>query len=268
MDVDYEECMSKKISIVMAYYNRLEQLRFTLSTIKRYSQNRDVEVVITDDASSAGQRAEMATKASGLNINLVTIQSNEKIWLNPCHVFNLGFKRASGDIIILQNPECFHCGDIIGHALENVNDEKYVVYSCKNSSGNEASSYRLMSSFVFDTAMQNLKQRKDHWYNHPSYNPTCYHFLSALTKKNLDKMGGFDERYANGYSFDDNEFLERVKRSPMNLTNVPPDFCFCVHQWHECTHPKDGNKDEGWKRNHRLFVNCTKIEQGWTVNDS
>ncbi|MHA1690358.1 MAG: glycosyltransferase family 2 protein [Candidatus Heimdallarchaeaceae archaeon] len=260
--------MNKKLSIVMAYYNRVEQLRFTLSTILKSPHSEDIEIIILDDASSVGQEAEGVIRMFDLDIKLIPFTSSEKTWKNPCHVFNIGFKQVTGEVIIIQNPECFHYGDVIGHVFSHVNNENYCVYSCKKVDNEMAKRLRSAREKTFNNLMNTLKESRGGWYNHPVYNPKCYHFLSAITKKNLDDLGGFDERYADGYSFDDDEFLERIKRSPLEIINVPPDVCFCVHQWHVCTHPQNGNKDEGWKRNHRLFTNVTCKETGWKANDS
>ncbi len=49
------------------------------------------------------------------------------------------------------------------------------------------------------------------WYNHSKYRPNAYHFCTAITKKNMNKLGGFDERFALGIAYDDDELIERVK---------------------------------------------------------
>ena len=49
--------MKHKISIVMTYYNRLRQLRCTLKSIYRFTD--DVEIIIVDDASDSDQRANL-----------------------------------------------------------------------------------------------------------------------------------------------------------------------------------------------------------------
>jgi hypothetical protein len=69
------------------------------------------------------------------------------------------------------------------------------------------------------------------WLNHPEINPKGCHFCCAITKANLDILGGFDQRFADGYCFDDDEFLFRVKKL-LKLEFMPPDEAFVIHQWH------------------------------------
>ena len=104
------------------------------------------------------------------------------------------------------------------------------------------------------------------WYNHPRYNPRKYHFVSAIARENPLEFGGFDEKYAGGYCFDDNEFVVRMERSPFELVMIPPTTCFGVHQWHPSTLPSKGNKDLKWKRNRNLFKQHTQNETGWRAN--
>lgn len=260
--------MSKLVSIVMAYYNRLPQLKVTLETISLSSRKKDIEVIIVDDASDEGQRADQVLNQFGLDIKYHYNKKEEKTWTNPCHSFNIGFKMASGKIVIIQNPECFHAGDIIAHAIKNVKDN-YLVYSCKRLQNEEWKKMLQIprSSPAFVKYTDRLKG-PGRWYNHPKYNPRKYHFVSAIARKNLIEAGGFDERYADGYCFDDDEFTVRMERSPYNLIMVPPDTCFGIHQWHISTLPIKGNKDLKWKKNMNLFKQHTCNETGWRANVS
>jgi hypothetical protein len=227
-----------------------------------------VEVIIIDDGSSVDQRADRILGQFNLRVDYTFCPRESRTWVNPCVPFNIGFKKAFGDVIIFQNPECFHVGDVIGYAARNLNNN-YFVFSCKNLTELD---YREMKKHVaspagFDQYIETLKYMNHGWYCHPKSNPTGYHFLAAIERRNLEAMGGFDERYAQGYSFDDDEFLARIKRSPFALNIIPPDQCFGVHQWHECTHPPGGCAHAGWKKNHNLFTEVTKPGTFWKAND-
>ena len=72
------------------------------------------------------------------------------------------------------------------------------------------------------------------WYQHRSW-VRNYHFLTAITRKNLDLLGGFDYAFAFGSCYDDDEFLFRIKhRLKLNIHNVfvEENRLLGAHQWH------------------------------------
>ena len=85
------------------------------------------------------------------------------------------------------------------------------------------------------------------WYNHSKHNPCALHFCTAITKKDLEKLGGFDERYAGGIGYDDLDFINRVRgRLKVKMIDSP----FAVHQAHT---PTD------YKGNYELFMRNQKL---------
>jgi GT2 family glycosyltransferase len=77
-----------------------------------------------------------------------------------------------------------------------------------------------------------------------------------MTKKNMDDLGGFDERYAEGHAFDDDELLFRIRLMGLNLeiVNEP----IAIHQWHYTNLVKDSSLMNKAYRNQHLFNNITK----------
>jgi hypothetical protein len=69
----------------------------------------------------------------------------------------------------------------------------------------------------------------DGWYCHPKHRPRPYHFVSAMHTSDLLDMNGFNEEFAQGNCFDDDDFALRAS----NILNVyyvtNP---IGVHQWH------------------------------------
>ena len=270
--------MSKKVSIVMAYYNRLEDLKVTLRTILETNHD-NIEVIIVDDGSVDSQRCEGLTGYSGLAIKVLRIDKKKKTWTNSCIPFNKGIKQATGDIVIIQNPECLHINDVISYAANNVNDRNYLSFSCysvnsaitsdihkvKKVDGRYADKIRdmvvpYMNSHV---SISNFLG----WYNHPIVRPCAYHFCSAITKKNIDEMGGFDERYSSGYSYDDNELLTRIKRKGLIVKIIPPESkVYTVHQFHTVIADSRICKSTALQKNRKLYHTVTLKEAGWKAN--
>lgn len=267
---------NKKISIVMAYYNRKTLLKFTLDTIKN-SKYTNFEIIIVDDVSSQEHKLDdLIPEYACFDIKLIKLDHKTKSYKNPCIPFNIGFKYATGDIIILQNPECCHIGDVLTYIATNLKEKQYYSMTCaamrdegcnqklhslmaesnSNSSGIEDNFYTLTLKYVLDlaTEMNNLSI----WYNHEKYRPYAYHFLAAIPRDVLIEINGFDDRYALGTCFDDLEFLTRIKLANIEVI-IPPiseNNPFCIHQWHPTR--IDAYAKLLWEINRCLFLDHMK----------
>jgi predicted glycosyltransferase involved in capsule biosynthesis len=118
-------------------------------------------------------------------------------------------------------------GDVLTYVSKNVNENNYISMAC----------YSVNKRITLKETIENFKILPQQsvsayigWYNHSKYRPVHYHFCAALTKRNLNILGGFDERYAMGIGYEDNEFIDRVKR--LNLEMVIADDVPVIHQWH------------------------------------
>ena len=252
---------NKSISIVMAYYNRKPQTLETLRGFEGiYAGKYDFEVIIVDDNSNEENRLDEYINNFSFPIKLIVISEEEKgDRVNPCVPYNKGFKAAKGEIIIIQNPECYHVGDIISHTLNNLTEQDYFSYSCYGINTKELndlifnSNTVIYDDFIKDTNRAlfyvklwtretetctgnnpNLKTCDIEWINHPNKHPVGYHFCSSIYKSKLDLIGGFDERFKDGYCFDDDELLLSIKYNlQSNIQIIHPDNGFVVHQFHE-----------------------------------
>ncbi len=230
------------ISIVTSYYNRKKLFEETLKTIKK-SEIKDIEVVAVDDGSDPGQRLE-DLKHQFPFLKIVRLEKENKWYINPCVPFNIGIKESKGDKIILQNPECLHVHDVLKCVEEELDDSKYISFSCYAVSPELNKKVPLQSQY--GTLADDIKifPQKAYiggdnpgWYNHSVYRPTYYHFCAALTRNNMAKLNGFDERLAMGIGYDDDEIVARIRMLGLNL--VINDNISVIHQYHSTlwTHP-------------------------------
>lgn len=228
-----------KISIVMAYYNRSSQLINTLKSILLSEYYSQVEVVIVDDASEEDQRLESTINDFNLNIKLIRIDPIKKKWMNPCVPFNIGFKKATGDLVIFQNPECLHVGDVIAAARKLARSNLYLNFSCYSADKVTSESLADLLQFDFNSLCNLLNpmvnrapvvEGENSWYNHPVYRPSGFHFCSAIMREDLVDLGGFDERYAQGIAYDDNDLIVRIQRKKMEVSMISEPFV--IHQYH------------------------------------
>jgi glycosyltransferase involved in cell wall biosynthesis len=249
------------VSIVMTYYERAEQFKNTLRSFIDHGYGENIEVVVVDDGSVL-QKAQSPDFTYNFKLRIVYLRPENKWYSNPCVPFNKGFSEAVGDIVIVQNAECLHKDNIVKHALAHVNEKNYLSYACysinKEKTGKLSRSVDLLSS-VAEIPVQYSKpldDGRDGWYNHSRINPVAYHFCSALSKNNLSRLGGFDERYARGIAYDDNEFLERIRRLPLDVSIV--DEAVVVHQYHYTNKMIDRRTIELLNKNKLLFETYTK----------
>ena len=121
---------SQKISIVMASYNRKLQTIQTLDQFEKlYAGKYNIEVIIVDDSSDSMNQINK-TELDEYTYKIIIIQLKEKNWINPVIPYNIGFSHVSPgtNYVIIQNPEIFHCDDIIKHMLDNLADNQYFTY--------------------------------------------------------------------------------------------------------------------------------------------
>jgi GT2 family glycosyltransferase len=223
------------ISIVMSYFNRLPQLRYTLKTISQ-SQIKDLEIVIAEDFCDPKEQLHTIQKEfPHLNIQVIRMSDTRdaKDYCNPCVPYNTAFRACGGDMIIIQNPECCHMGDVLQYTKDNLTNENYLTFHCYAATKSET---KVMQS---GEPLPMFTDKKSRWYNHIVERPYAYHFTTAITRKNLVKLNGFDERFAQGHDMDDVDLIYRVKALGLELKFVEEPWV--VHQYHRKTYNNPHN---------------------------
>ncbi len=241
----------------MGYYNRKTQLLFTLDTIlTQYNKyNHNLEVIIVDDGSKEEHCLKNIITNYPFHIKLIVIDKSDKIWINPVISYNIGIKNSSGDIIIFQNPEVCHLGDIIQYTLDHINDDNYLVYSIMSlpSFNKNEDLYNDYKKMEILQIIQKYSKLPYTWYIHPVYHNRRYHFLSAMTRNTLEKIGGFDPDFYDGYCYDDDDFRNRIEKV-VKSTTIEPENVMGIHLFHE-TAMKFSNNEF----NHRTNLNIQRL---------
>lgn len=204
------------ISVVTAYYNRKELFTRTLKSMKPNFGLIDFEVIAVDDGSDDSERIEDLVNDFPF-LRVIRLEKKDKWYDNPCIPFNIGFNYVKGEKVILQNPECYHYNDILKYVENNLNPREYLCFGCFSVDKTTTDDLELF----YDRNLLDEKM-KTHlyspkvdgefgWYNHSIYRPKGLHFCTAINYIELKKLDGFDERFALGIGYDDDEFLDRVK---------------------------------------------------------
>jgi len=291
-EIIYEKNIRKykniKISIVMAYYNRINQVKCCLNQIEYLYKNKyDLEVIIVDDKSDKENEIDNIIKEYDINIKLIKLC--KKDWINPCIPYNIGFSKCTGNIIIIQNPEILHTNDIIKVCIDKLkNSNNYItfpVFSSPSYKYNEKLKYLQennckdyykkfirkinLKKFMFDYEYYMKKYKLDlsneeafkhwisiginknykcnkagiyynndfinksqGWYNHAIYNNKNYHFLSAMNRDILDKIGGFCEKFKDGYWYEDDDLIYRISKIT-NIECINSKKYMGIHMYHD-----------------------------------
>jgi len=241
------------ITIVMTSSNRSKQTYYTLDTIQR-SAYKNVQVVLVDDSTDDPIRIDKLDTYP-FSIDFIVINRANKQWHNPCVNYNIGFKFIKGGNVIIQNAEVCHVGDVLSYIRPHFCDDHYFVFdvaASRNYDANDAI-YRLDTTStnvyttpgLFDTWYQS--ERKEYNYK--------MHFLSAISRTTLQKIGGFSCDYSLGCSYDDNDFLLRLlANEDMRIlcchhTSV---HCGGIHLFHVRNSPTTG-WDNGRELNDTLY---------------
>lgn len=258
----------------MAYYNRRKLLYNTLKSIENSKFSDNVEVIVVDDASNDNNRIEDLVNEIKLDLKIIRVEQKDKWWMNPCVPYNIGFKHAKNDIVIIQNPECLHFGEIIEYTLNNIKENTYLsfaAYSVDEFNTNQINkinfnnpNFRNQIGKII-TPLKNgplLSDGTNAWYNHSEWRPLSLHFCNAIMKKDLDDLGGFDERFATGFAWDDTEFIWRIKNiKKMEIKII--DRPFVIHQFHGASNY--GDNQQFFAKNAQLY-NQVKNQQNYKAN--
>lgn len=241
-------------SIVMGYYNRRPQLTRTLDKFKESYGEYNYEVVIVDDNSTPEHALDDLVKQYDFPINLIKISSEEKgNRINPSTVYNKGFRAAKGKIVMIQNPECIHFGNLIGHLKSNIGHNDYMAFSAYNCTSEEFTDNLLKNIHLVNDEAFN-SQNNLCWYNHPVTRPKHFHFCAGIMNDNLKMLGGFDEEFAKGAWYDDDEILLSISKNlGIKIQTLSPDVGFVVHQWH----PRDA-ESKFTQEQHHTMINKNK----------
>ncbi|UOX34030.1 glycosyltransferase family 2 protein [Flavobacterium sediminilitoris] len=261
------------ISVVTAYYNRKKLFVRTLDSMKPYYDKIDFEVIVVDDGSEEQERLE-DLQIEFPFLRIIRLEKESKWYKNPCIPFNIGFSQIRGDKVIIQNPECYHFDNILEYVDEKLQENDYLSFGCYSLDKLNTDEDKL---FLDKKHIQNLIKENNKafitdgdlgWYNHSVYRPESFHFCTALTAKDLFDIGGFDERYAKGIGYDDDDLIWRIKKKNMNIKFI--DDRIVLHQNHYIKPHNivEANKKrrESYKLNQRIFEDITQCNHPWKAN--
>ena len=237
----------KKVFIVMTAFNRSA---LTQNTIDSIAKRRNLHIIVVDDSDKDPYSPEKA------ECDLVLIRNRK--WVSPVITYNKGFEYIKNqyqpkdsDILIIQNSEAIHVGDIVQYAIENITEDNYISFAClslpKDFCEQKITKERIDSVSNCHISATINDEIEVGWYNHEHYYPRALDFCSAITWGNMKKLNGFDERYAKHTWYGDDDFRNRVKKLGLTTIIGNSEMPFVCHQWHSRAHQPYGYTEDAMK---------------------
>lgn len=216
----------------MPYWMRREVLKGTLESYRSLYAGENLEIIIVDDGSP--ERPDISSDYPW-PVRLIRLPDKAHA-LNPCVPLNYGAASASGEIIVLTNPEVVHRTAILGpmrDRLRELGPKGYVAAACWGG----------------------------WWYCHSKLMPAAetvgrakmpegagLHFCSMLYRDFYDSIGGFSEEYRDGQGYEDNDFLWKLHRAQARFEIMDDQVC------DHLTCPRSQWPAGGARRNKDIFT--------------
>ena len=181
------------ISVTMAYYNRPDELRRSISAYKKLYSG--FELSICDDRSEPSIHTDFP-EAVSFDTVIHRVDSDHTLPLNPCVPLNIAVNQSKHDIIVLTNPEIEHREDVFTSMMELLDKNSYVTARCVDDRG-------VLAGKEVDYSTDGRL---------PVPEGAHFHFCAMLCRELWEKAGGFDEDYRFGQACEDNDWLWRLHR--------------------------------------------------------
>ncbi len=264
------------ISVVTTYYNRKKLFVRTLKSMLPFYGKIDFEVIVVDDGSDDDEQLEDLLPIYPF-LNVIRVEKQSKWYKNPCIPFNLGFEAAKGDKIIIQNPECYHFAPILQYVDIHLKVNEYLSFGCFSLDKKTTDSDKLffnrekIEALILENNKPFVNNGDLGWYNHSVHRPEAYHFCAAITKSDLYELGGFDERYAKGVGYDDDEFIWRIRQKKMKIKFIDDKIVLHQNHYNYSSNKLEAEKTikkivESYKRNKTIFEELTQKSNLYKVN--
>jgi hypothetical protein len=224
-----------KISIVIAYQYDKEKLIKALDIFdEKYSKYKFEVVIIEFNSKDKFTRDDM----NSFNFEINYFQIINKECINIGMAYNIGFKKATGDIIIFQNSECIHIGNILEFTLRNLKPQYYFNFNC----------YEIN---YIDNIIKSNKQGLNYIKRNFVPKNDNLHFCNAIYKSKLYEIGGFDIKFKNGYSSEQKQLYIIIKNIlRLKIINVSTNYVCCINSPINLDYDK-----QLLKKNHNILLN-------------
>lgn len=199
------------VSIVLSCFRRAKQLEKTLESIR--AQSVEAEVIVVEDGDDG--KTQYVAKNFGVKY-FRRSRTDKPVFQNPSRVHNIGIRRATGRVVVLQGGEVMFetkpngLKDLISPVLKDPNVATTPIVQSLDRHGKFQEMYCAPSGC--DRAS---------W---------IVNFCLAVDRNMLLKVGGFEESYW-GYGFEDDQLVYSLRKFGVAPKYIPE--VLASHQWHD-----------------------------------
>jgi len=197
-----------KVSLVLASFNRAHLLDLGLGSIAKYKVQFPLEIVVVNDGLNDDTEEVCKKYKDVFDIKYIfSGHRNRDIAERRSPVFanNIGVKSATGDIIVLSNPEIYHLNECLNIIIPPlINNPKFLTipeFMYFDGTGE----FTRHIGIGYNDALLSLLTVGE-----TGKDAVQMPFLMGMWKKEFMGIGGYDEDFV-GYAADDNDLVDRLK---------------------------------------------------------
>jgi glycosyltransferase involved in cell wall biosynthesis len=235
--------MSKPVSLIIAFYNKIDLLKFVFAGLERQTF-REFEVVIADDGSNPDIVKEITSMKSAFFFPIKQVWHEDKGW-QKTKILNKAVMAAEGDYLIFIDGDCIPHPKFIQEHMENraqnatisgrrilltqkVSSE-LTLEKIRNGYLDRLVAFPLLVESVFhkkDTQVENMLHIRNKLLRRIFIKEKVRDFWGcnfSVWKKDLLTVNGFDERYVHpgyGEDCDLDHRLRRIGIFPMSKKHL------------------------------------------------
>ena len=242
------DALFPKVTIVVVTWKNPELCDACLSAIRRSTPFPSLEVIVVDNGSGDGTRAQLERRAAA-DGELVVIANAENRGF--ARGSNQGLSRAKGEYVVMLNDDTVPAPGWLSRLIAHLEADPELGLVCPmtNEIGNRARvavSYRTlaeMEAFAAARAQGHAGKRRD--------TDTIALFCAAGRREELSRLGFVDERYEIGM-FEDDDLSLALRRSGKRLAIADDAFVHHVGQA-SFSRLSDAEYLAVWEANRRRF---------------
>jgi GT2 family glycosyltransferase len=209
-----------KVSIIVPTRDRLDLLRRAIDSVREKTSYRNYEIVIVDNASVDRSTVQYLNGLRGENIACVVAEGGD---FNFSRLVNRGVAASTADMIVLLNNDTYvmepnWLSELVGLAIRPGNGAIGAKLLYPNTRLQHAGVVLGMGGYAGHRFRHRRHDYSDYWgrLRHAHEVSAVTGACLAVTRRNFDRVGGFDETFAT--AFNDIDFCLRLRK--VGLRNI------------------------------------------------